>query len=261
MTVPTIRARLVEGEGHRELIVLGPSLGTSVSALWSSTAVILGQTHDVAFWDLPGHGDSPAGTEFTMAELASGLLAAVDELTDAVGTFAYAGDSAGGAVGLQLLLDSPDRLTHAVLVCTGAKIGEPEAWNDRAAFVRLNGTAQMVEGSAERWFSAGFSDHHREVSENLLQSLRDTDDESYAAVCEALAAFDVRDRLHEISTPVLTIAGAEDIPTPPSGLELIATGVLQGRSVVLDGVAHLAPAERPEIVANLIREHLELGIA
>ena len=40
------------------------------------------------------------------------------------GTFGYAGDSVGGAVGLQLLLDHPERVSGAVLLCTGAKIGE-----------------------------------------------------------------------------------------------------------------------------------------
>ena len=36
----------------------------------------------------------------------------------------------------------------------------------------------------------------------------DTDPESYAQVCEALAGFDVSDRLHEIGVPVLAMAGS-----------------------------------------------------
>ena len=38
--------------------------------------------------------------------------------------FFYAGDSIGGAVGLQLLLDAPGRVTAAALLCTGARIGD-----------------------------------------------------------------------------------------------------------------------------------------
>ena len=41
-----------------------------------------------------------------------------------------------------------------------------------------------------------------------------------------------------------------------SSLEEIAAGVKHGRLVVLDDVAHLAPAERPDEVARLIREHV-----
>ncbi len=95
-----------------------------------------------------------------------------------------------------------------------------------------------------------------DVSAALLDALRDTDPESYAQICEALAGFDVTDRLHEIATPVLAIAGGDDLPTPPECLQRIASGVKDGRLVVLDGVGHLAPAEAPERVAELIAEHV-----
>jgi 3-oxoadipate enol-lactonase/4-carboxymuconolactone decarboxylase len=72
--------------------------------------------------------------------------------------------------------------------------------------------------------------------------------------CEALAAFDVRDRLGEISVPVLAIAGIHDTPTPPATVAEIAAGVRHGRLVVLHDVAHLAPAEDPASVAALIIE-------
>src|SRR5262249_52027835 len=47
-----------------------------------------------------------------------------------------------------------------------------------------------------------------------------------------------------------------DIATPPESLERIASGVKDGRLVVLDGIAHLAPAEAPDRVARLIVDHL-----
>ena len=172
------------------------------------------------------------------------------------GTFGYAGDSVGGAVGLQLMLDHPDRVIGAVLLCTGAKIGEPEGWYERAASVRASGTPVMVTGSAERWFAAGFLAAHPDVATHLLSNLQHADREGYAQVCEALAGFDVRGRLAEITTPVLAVAGAEDVATPPELLAEIASGVRDGRLVVLDGVAHLAPAEAADDVARLIDEHL-----
>ncbi len=109
-------------------------------------------------------------------------------------------------------------MRSAALLCTGAVIGDPEQWRDRAATVRESGTESMVDGAAERWFAAGFADREPSVAAALLDALRDTDAESYAHVCEALATFDVTDRLPEITTPVLAIAGAEDIPTPPEAV-------------------------------------------
>jgi 3-oxoadipate enol-lactonase/4-carboxymuconolactone decarboxylase len=94
------------------------------------------------------------------------------------------------------------------------------------------------------------------ISAALLDALSHTDPESYAQTCEALAGFDVTDRLHEIVLPVLTVAGSDDGPTPPDSLQRIASGVKNGDLVVLDGVAHLAPAEAPDRVAGLIAEHV-----
>ncbi|MGZ8744982.1 MAG: alpha/beta fold hydrolase, partial [Nocardioides sp.] len=170
--------------------------------------------------------------------------------------FFYAGDSVGGAVGLQLALDVPDRVASAVLLCTGARIGDAGMWAGRMGQVSVSGTPVMVSGSAERWFGPGFLDREPARASALLNALRETDDEGYVQVCAALAEFDVRDRLAEIDTPVLAVAGAADVATSTDKLREIADGVADGRLVVLDGVAHLAPAEVPETVARLVREHL-----
>jgi 3-oxoadipate enol-lactonase/4-carboxymuconolactone decarboxylase len=89
----------------------------------------------------------------------------------------------------------------------------------------------------------------------LLGALRDADPECYAQTCEALATFDVTDRLPDIAAPVLAIAGADDVPTPPESLQRIASGVKDGRLEVLDRVGHLAPAEASARVAELIAGH------
>jgi len=243
------------GPPDRSLLLLGPSLGTSVETLWSACAARLrGDFHAVG-WDLPGHGRSAnARAAFGVADLAREVLALADRLRPGE-PFRYAGDSLGGAVGLQLLLDAPGRVESAALLCTGAKIGEAAAWRDRAALVRAEGVGAVVAGSIERWFAPGFARRRPGIAEALLDGLRLADPESYALACEALAAFDVRERLGEITAPVLAIAGAQDGPAPPEGLRLIADGVRHGRLVVLDGVAHLAPAERPDGVAALLDDH------
>lgn len=260
MTAPHITAVRLGGSPNLPLLVLGPSLGTSARTLWSAAASHLVAHFEVLAWDLPGHGSNTGPAEpFTIGDLATGVLTLLDDMfaeRGSTGTpFVYAGDSVGGAVGLQLLLDAPRRIASATLLCTGAKIGEPDTWSERASTVRASGTSAVVEGSATRWFAPGFLDQHPEVGSNLLHALRDTEPEGYAQVCDALATFDVRDRLSQITAPVLAVAGVDDQATPPASLEAIAAGVRDGRVVVLDGVAHLAPAERPAEVAELIRAH------
>ena len=258
---PRITPVELAGDPSKPLLVVGPSLGTSVTALWAAAAELLADSFHVIGWELPGHGHgTPTTDAFSMADLAAGVLACVDRvLTDRGerhGTFAYAGDSVGGAVGLQLLLDAPTRVSAAVLTNTGAKIGEPEGWNDRAKTVRAAGTASQIAGSTQRWFAPGFLEREPARGGALLHSLRDADAESYALVCEALAAYDVRGRLAEIAAPVLAIAGVDDAPTPPASLEEIAVGVRNGRLVSLDAVGHLAPAEAPHAVSTLVTSHV-----
>ena len=263
-TIPSITAVRMTGAKHRAelpLLVLGPSLGTSATALWSACARHLSDAFDVLAWDLPGHGhNTTVGEEpFTMAELAAGVLAVVDDILaergELDGSFSYAGDSVGGAVGLQLLLDAPGRLRDAVLLCTGPWIGDEALWAGRISQVSQSGTPVMVPGSAERWFAPGFMDRHPETASALLEALRDTRDEAYVQVCAALQEFDVRARLAEIGAPVLAVAGVHDVVAPVATLDAIADGVQHGRLVELDGVAHLAPAEAPAEVARLIRRH------
>ncbi len=265
MTVPTITAVRLTGAANRAelpLLVLGPSLGTSSATLWTECAAALTDVFDVVAWDLPGHGynHTVPDESFTMAELARGVVKVLDEILEQRdqfgGSFAYAGVSVGGAVGLQLLLEHPSRVTAAVLLCTGAKIGDAAMWGGRVGQVSVSGTPVLVSGSTERWFGPGFLDRRPEIGSALLHALQDTDDQGYIQVCEALAEFDVRDQLGKIDVPVLAVSGAADGVAPTDGLREIAEQVQHGRLVELEGVAHLAPAEAPEQVAQLIRQHV-----
>lgn len=263
--IPTVTAVRMTGAADRSslpLLVLGPSLGTSAATLWRGAAAHLTDVFDVLAWDLPGHGHNRAVAEepFGMAELAAGVLRVIDDVLEQRGEhggpFGYAGDSVGGAVGLQLALDVPNRLNGAVLLCTGAKIGTAESWTERIDRVRASGTSSLVDASVARWFAPGFLERDPATGSALLNALQQASDVGYGQVCDALARFDVRDRLGEVRTRVLAVAGAHDPATPPDLLADLADGVQRGRLVVLPDASHLAPAEKPEEVARLIRVHL-----
>ncbi|MBT2512293.1 alpha/beta fold hydrolase [Arthrobacter sp. ISL-30] len=270
MARPGIKAVLLSPPrplGEKPLLVAGPSLGTS-TVLWTETGALLGTDFDVVAWDLPGHGVSPAATEgFDVAELADAVVDLVDSIAPGA-TFHYAGVSLGGATGLQLGIKHGERLKSLSVQCSGAKLGTPDGWLERAESVRAQGTPVMIQGSAQRWFAPGFMDRQPEISSRLLHALRDADRFSYAFCCEALAAFDVRSELGSITVPTQAIAGVEDGVAPPSFAEEIAAGINAGSNagggkatlVTLDGVAHLAPAEAPGLVADLMRKFIaEVG--
>lgn len=239
-----------EGPTSAPPLLLGPSLGTS-TALWDKVAPELSVTHRVVRWDLPGHGGSPAdlvGPGATVADLAGLVLALADSL--GVGRFAYAGVSLGGAVGLHLAVHHPERVSALAVICSSAHFGGSQPWEERAALVRREGLAQLAESADSRWFTPGFT-----VPE-LVADHRNADPEAYAACCDALAAFDLRDRLAEITAPTLLVAGRQDPATPPAHLRQIADAVLGAALVELPGASHLAPAQCPEAVLTALRTHL-----
>ncbi|MCS5735713.1 alpha/beta fold hydrolase [Herbiconiux daphne] len=254
MTLPTLATLELGGAAGLPLLVLGPSLGTS-TILWETTAPALAAHYRLLAWDLPGHGQSPAATEgFAVADLADAVVGAVGKAGAGDESFFYAGVSLGGATGLELLLRHSDRVRAAAIVASGAQLGDPAGWQERAAKVRAESTSSIIIASAQRWFAPESMAAHPDLTGRLLHALQDADDESYAYCCEALAAYDVRDRLAEVTSPVLALWGRHDAVAPePKALD-IAEGVADGRAAVIEGAAHLPPAEQPETTADALRE-------
>ncbi|WP_167051574.1 alpha/beta fold hydrolase [Salinibacterium sp. ZJ77] len=250
MTIPHLAFTPIVGPEGAPLVVLGPSLGTS-TILWEDVIPALAARYRVTAWDLPGHGASPRATEpFTVEELADAVAASVGE------TFAYAGVSLGGAVGLALALRHPDRVARAAIVASGAKLGDPTAWHERAATVRAQSTSSLITASAGRWFAPGSIERRPELSGRVLHALQDADDESYARCCEALAVYDVREQLPRITAPTLAVWGESDPVAPEPVAEQIARGVADGRAVRIDGAAHLPPVEQPDAMAAVLLDFL-----
>lgn len=257
MTVPPIALSAPIGPADAPLLVLGASLGTS-SVLWEDALPGLVERFRVAVVDMPGHGASaPARESFTMGDVADAVAAAVAELGE--DSILYAGVSLGGAVGLELLLRHPQLVRRAAIIASGAILGEPQGWIDRAAQVRAQSTSTLIIGSAQRWFAPGSIERNPVITGRLLHVLQDTDDESYALCCEALAQYDVRARLGEIAVPVLAVWGAHDEVTDERSLREIADGVQDGRATGLAEASHLPPADDAAAVVAVLVEFFEEG--
>ncbi|MFJ6651160.1 alpha/beta fold hydrolase [Microbacterium sp. NPDC091313] len=247
-TRPAVALTAPVGPADAPLLVLGTSLGTS-TILWDDVVPLLSDSFRLVAWDLPGHGASPApAAAFTVGELADAVAAAVAD-----DTFFYAGVSLGGATGLELALRHPHRVRAAAIIASGAQLGDPAGWTDRAAQARTQSTSSLIAASAGRWFAPDSMARRPEISGRLLHALQDADDEGYARCCEALAAYDVRSQLSEIALPVLAAWGEHDAVAPESKAREIADGVRHGASVRIDGAGHLPPAEQPEAVARTLR--------
>jgi len=235
-------------------VLLGPSLGTT-GELWHELVADLSRDHRVVSLDLRGHGRSPVPPgPYTVEGLAADVAATADELD--LERFAYVGLSIGGAVGQVLGLDHGDRLSALVLCCTAPVFGDPATWSERAAQVRREGLEPLVEATTERWFTPAYRSAQPDRVAWVMDMFRATPAEGYAGCCEALARYDVTDRLADLAVPTRVVAGAEDPGTPPEVGRRIADSVPGADLVVLDGAAHIANVAVPGPFNAAVREHL-----
>jgi 3-oxoadipate enol-lactonase len=247
-----IRHTVVDGPRDAPVVVLGPSLGTD-TALFDAQVAALDDRFRVVRFDLPGHGGSadPPGA-LTVADLAEGVLRAVD----GVDRFHYAGVSLGGAIGQWLGVHRPERLISLALMATAARFPDPPSWPQRAATVRAAGTEAMVASRTGTWFTAAFAEEHPDTAAALLDVLRTTSDVGYAACCEAISAFDLREELQRVPVRTLVVAGEDDPATPVDTVRLVADRIPGAVFVALPG-AHLINVEAAERVNAALAAHLD----
>lgn len=234
----------VDGPAGAPLLVLGPSLGTTLD-VWKPQLPALTERWRVLRYDLPGHGGSPAAAGFTVDDLAQAVLDLVDEPYFAIG-----GISLGGAIAATAALEAPERVRSLILCCTSARFGEPGPWRERAALVRAEGVRSLRPALPSRWFTEGYDGSW------VVDLTRQVDDETYAACCEALAAYDLRARLPEIAAPTLVVAGAEDPATPVEHALTLATGIPGALLSVIPGASHLATVQCADRATAAMAGHL-----
>jgi len=237
----------IDGDGDRVLVLSG-SLGSTLE-MWEPQLPALGERFRVVRFDHPGHGGSP----LLYVRSVEGIAAEVAGLLDELGLerVAFCGLSLGGAVGMRLALDAPERLDRLVLCCTSMRFATPEFWDDRARAVREGGVGAIADAVLERWFTSAFADVRR-----YREMLVGTPQEGYARCCEALREWDIRGHLDAVRAPTLVIAAADDPSTPPDGLEAIAAEIPDSRLVVIEDARHLVNVERADEVNASLLEFL-----
>ncbi|KOU00345.1 3-oxoadipate enol-lactonase [Streptomyces rimosus subsp. pseudoverticillatus] len=250
-TVKTLQYRS-DGPEDAPCLVLGAALGTTWH-MWDRQVPELTRHWRVVRFDLPGHGGSPAYPASSVAELADRLVATLDVL--GVERFGYVGCSIGGAIGAQLALTRPQRVTSLALVSSSPRYGTADAWRQRGVVIRTNGLDPIARTSPERWFTPGFAGAQPAIVEWAVQMVRTTDPGCYIAACEAMAAFDVRSSLQRIGVPTLVVVGSEDQVTPTTDARTLVAGIPDASLALVPGTSHLAPVEQPAAVTELLIRH------
>lgn len=246
-----MRLNYVEtGSADAPVVLLGSSLGAD-QGMWAPQVEVLAKRFRVIAFDHRGHGgsDVPEGP-YTIEDLGSDVLELLDSLE--VEQASYVGISLGGAVGLWLAQNAPDRFHRFVAICPPSNLAaNPQPWTERAAQVRAEGTQAIVDATLGRWFLPEFKD-----IEPIRDMLLDCPAEGYAACCEALSNLDLLPGLSTITAPVLLITTDSDTSVPPETVVPLAGQIPGAHLEVIENAAHLVTYSHPDVINPLLLAHL-----
>lgn len=235
-------------------LILSSSLGTTAQ-MWDPQLEALGTHHRVITYDHRGHGRSsiPPGP-YTLAGIAGDVLDLMDDLS--LDSVDFAGLSLGGMVGMWIAENAPSRIRRLALLCTYATVTDPTVWAERAALVRSEGTAPIVDASIERWFTPEFRGTHSDLADRFADSLRAMSAVGYASCCQAIESMTIDTRLEAIEAPTLVVAGRHDLGASPEMTRALASSIPNARYEEVEG-AHLASVEQSARVSELLSNHFD----
>ncbi|WP_313442959.1 3-oxoadipate enol-lactonase [Novosphingobium sp.] len=240
-----------DGRDDAPALVLLNSIGTDMD-LWDAVLPHLRDRFALLRIDTRGHGASAAEPgDFSMAMLADDVLAVADHA--GLASFAVAGVSLGGMIGMELALRAPERVTKLVPVCTSATM-DSASWNDRIAKVRGEGMAAIADLAMGRFLSdAG----EPAIYETVRRQLLTMDAQGYAGCGAAIRDMDLAERIGAIAAPTLVVTGTRDTSTPFEGHGEHLVARIPGAAHVALEAAHLAPLEAPQALAAALASFLE----
>ena len=226
---------------------------TQTARSWGRFATLVGAGRELVRVDLPGHGGS--------SEVHADLVRAGELLAEAASyggaPFDLLGYSLGARVALHAALLAPPGLRRLVLIGGTAGIEDPVRRKERRRRDEVL-AAELeadLDGFLTRWVGApmfaglrdpGLDERRRNTGQGLASSLR-------------LASTGCQEplwgRLGELRSPLLSLAGADDVRFALAAARL-ARGAPAGAFSLVPGAGHAAHLVQPELSALIVRRFL-----
>ena len=272
MTTVATRSASIDVPGGRlayDVAGTGPPLvlvhaGITDRRMWDDVWDDLAADHTVIRYDTRGYGDTRI-LDTTPYSNRADLIAILDEL--GIERAAVCGVSRAGSIVIDTTVEYPDRISALIPVAAGLGGFEvPATPDEETAFAELERLEDakdweaLVEGEMRVWVDGltgtpeRVPDVRRRAAEMDLRAYIEHADEPEAEVIPLLPR--AAGRIADLRVPTLVIVGDMDTPETVSSCRHIAVTIPGARLVVLSGVAHLPPMERPGEFAALVREFL-----
>jgi len=270
-----LRAHYLKWSGREDApaIVLNHATGF-LARQWGPVAERLAGDYTAYAADARGHGDTdkppPEGDNYDWSRFVDDLRAQLDGL--GLRDVPFVGHSAGAASGLYLAAERPEYFTRLVAIepiVIPGRFPTDESRRDelsegarrrRAIFESADHAFEHYRSRSlfERWPDEAlrlYVEHgtfQREDGGLQLKCPGEIEAEIYANN----ASLDIWEVLPRIEAPVLVIRGEHTGDLLGVIAESVAARLPNGRLETIPGVGHLAPMERPDVIAGLILDFL-----
>ena len=206
---------------------------------------VLGKSFDIIAPDLPGFaGSSTEPAVNSIKAFSEAQVGLFDDL--GISQFQLLGHSMGGMVALQTALDHPDRVSALVLYatnCSGYLPGRFETFEETERRAEAEGVEVLARRITATWF---VDEGAAPMYPFCLESGRGAHKDAVIGALSAFQTFDVTDRLPELKSPTLIIAGDRDRSYGLKGLVQLATNIPGAELHIIAGGAHCVHLEEPE---------------
>lgn len=250
--VPVAGGRLwaqAAGEGTGVVLV---HAGIADARMWDPQWEALAACHRVVRYDTRGFGRSE--TEDVPFANHADLVAVMEAA--GLGRAVAVGCSRGGSIALDALIDSPDRFSGLVWVCSGvgglqtiASPLEVELDSRDEALYEAKDWEAVADLDVARWVDGPGQPPGR-APEAIRSFVRQMDLETLVADKPTGQPIELDPpaarRLADIAAPVMAIVGLLDGSSTAQAADALVAGVARARRIDLPDVAHLPNLERPE---------------
>jgi 3-oxoadipate enol-lactonase len=251
----------VHGDGPPLVLVMG--IGYDAT-LWTLAQVpALSEKFQVVIFDNRDAGRSSRASEpYAIADMADDVAGLMDALD--VTRAHVLGLSMGGMIAQEFALRHAGRLDRLVLTGCGAAparvtLDPIRTWNWVKA---ADKTGEVFACQQFTWlFSNSFLRNSEAVQQTLAllaSNPNPVGPDAYNRQAQAYLRFDALDRLSDISSPTLMIAGEQDLLTPPWVCREVADRIpgCQFEIIRGNGSSHVVPIERPYEFNHLVTTFL-----
>lgn len=242
------------GDSKNPAIIFSNSLGTNLS-MWQPQIDALKHNFYIVCYDTRGHGlsSAPKGP-YTLEQLGLDVINLLNYLD--IKTAIFCGISMGGLTGQWLAIHYHNIFSHVIVCNTAAKIGQEQAWLDRANLVRQEGLEPISLTAASRWFTESFIEKNPNIIKKLSSELRAGSPEGYASCCESLAKADLREEIQTILIPVLVIAGTQDPVTTVKDGQFMINNIRNSTLCEIEA-SHISNIEQPQAFTKAILDFIQ----